>query len=160
LDLELPDVHELIQLLGRAPGLKTLKLNKPLLRDEDLELLLETVRPDQLRNVEIQDCDVSDDAVETICKYVENGSVMTFIVNTDQFTSDSQQAVNDAVASRIEKVTHQNKKLKAGIQCLRDYATSQSDGKKTIAVGPGAQDFNEYLEDLLRSVQELNEPSG
>jgi hypothetical protein len=152
LDLELPDVHELIGLIPQAAHLRTLRLNRPLLTDDDLRLLLATARPDQLQHVRICDCYVSEASVGAVLAYVAAGSVRSFVIETDGFGPENQQTVDDAVDARIEAVRCENRELRASIQCLRDYVSTKLGEDRTVAVGPGAERFNQYLEELVQSV--------
>jgi hypothetical protein len=153
LDLALQDVREVIELLPQSTSLRVLKLDRAILRNEDLELLLQTVRPQQLEAIEIRDCEVDDEALESIEKYVEHGNVVSFVVDTEGFSEESREDVGQAVRTRIEAVQKENEKLRGTIRSLREYAKTQLDVNRTAAVGPGAEEFNRHLEELAQSKQ-------
>jgi hypothetical protein len=152
LNLELQDMRELIDLLPQSQSLRTLKLVRCLLINEHLELLLETMRPDQLENVEIRDCDVTDEALGSILKYIRNGNVLTFDVDTNEFTTESRQEVRQEISNRIEQFENENEKLRRTIECLRAVAKTQFNDNRTVAIGPGAEEFNRRLRDLAQSL--------
>jgi hypothetical protein len=160
LDLTLQDAMHVIRLIPGCRSLRTLHFNEIVLREEGLRRLLEVVPADQLQNVEIRECDLTDDVVPDILKYIEAGEMLSFVVEDQALRADGVSAIEKAVQRRIEHARADSERLREAIAVLRGVVRDDLGEDKTFAVGPGARQFKAHLEDLLKSVARLKKRRG
>jgi hypothetical protein len=119
LDLSLQDAMQVIYLLPACRSLPTLHFDEIVLREEWLRRLLEVIPADQLQNVKIRECDLTDDVVPDILKYIEAGEILSFVVEGKALSADCVSAIEKAVQQRIEDARADSERLSEAIAALR-----------------------------------------
>jgi hypothetical protein len=146
-DIDINDVRELIEALPTCPSLRKIDLSRIKLSDDGLQLMLKTVRPDQFREIVIQECDVTPASWDAVENYVSHGRISKFSIGDAQWPEESAQELEQLVQSRIDQVVNENALLKEKIQEIRRLVkTGQWSGNRTFAIGPGAEKLKSDLE--------------
>jgi hypothetical protein len=146
IDIDVNDLGELIEILPESQSLHALRLSGVRLGDEGLKTLLQKARPHQLRQVEIQECDVTDASLPAIEGYVAEGHVSKFIVDDDEFSDQSLRSLETLVEDGRARVIAENEKLRTKILQIRQMVEEDewTDGH-TFALGPGAENLSQTL---------------
>jgi hypothetical protein len=74
---------------------------------------------DQLQNVKIRECDLTDDVVPDILKYIEAGEILSLVVEDKALSADRVITIEKAVEQRIEHTRADSERLREAIAALR-----------------------------------------
>jgi hypothetical protein len=95
LDLSVSEAAQVIGLIPECESLQTLHFNAIPLHNDGLRLLFKVVKPGQLRSIEIRECEVTEEVVPDIPRYIETGRLLSFVV--DDKGLHPERAIEEAV---------------------------------------------------------------
>ncbi|OHT03069.1 hypothetical protein TRFO_29632 [Tritrichomonas foetus] len=175
LDLDHDCLIEIIKEIPKCKTLESLVLVDLSLQDDGVKELCATTRQ-HMKKIELIECDVTDESIKYIKKYVELNQVDTFQVTGNNFSEASsvqlRQAIEEAKSRDSffnnnssegsdfdeEAIKKENKKLLERIRAIREIVNPfEYSNNGVFVVGPGAKAFTNYLLTLQKKLEVCGE---
>lgn len=147
--------------MGRNATLASIEMEDVLLGDASLQHILKSVRQDQLKNIVLKNCGVTDASYGTIIRYIarRHAEVLNFTVEGGEFTRkrDVQDKVMECCGlpeppTDIAELERENEKLRRRIDSLRNMIDPMISSDCTFVAGPNARKFAKKLNALCREL--------
>lgn len=100
----------LINAFGQSTTLENISFSKVLLGDALLDLLLQTLDPNQIKSITIQYCGITRKSMPKIIEFIQrkdpklstNGGLVNFTISQTEITAEDQRTINEAIKNSSE----------------------------------------------------------